>query len=282
LPFEEHAMSDPFRELHDYATSVIRFLTDPGGYPAYNARFAKLKLLTDLTDPCIATAVDGFDRPEVERRVRALREALGLALLLPGKDPDRIFALCFAMADVRTLFLVTEKAAGTGCERDEDVPAMRGAADETEGHGGVKVEDAAARLRQAFPQTVEGYGPAAKEEHDRHAERVADEVARRLRPQEMTPPGEWDFSVPGQFRYKDCWHDLGGQSLRLLKAFVEARRQTLTHHEVRMVACGDDNSNREHAYVSELNTELKRCWGLEENPVRPVSGDKAYRLHVLS
>jgi hypothetical protein len=271
-------MPDPFRALYEYATSVILFLTGPGGYPASNARFAKLKSLTDLTDRCVATTVDGFDRAEVERRVLTLRQALGLALLQPSRD--RIFALCFAMPDVRTLFLVTDKAAGTGCERD--TPVMRGAADETEGHGGLEVEDAAARLRQAFPQTVEDYGPAAKEEHDRHAKRVADEVARRLRHQEVMPAGEWDFTIPGQFRYKARWHDLGGQSLRLLKAFVEAKRQTLTHHEVRMAACGDDNSNREHAYVSELNTELKRCWGLEENPVRPVPGDKAYRLHVPS
>src|SRR5262249_1521772 len=46
------------------------------------------------------------------------------------------------------------------------------------------------------------------------------------------PRSDWEFE-PGRFRYKASWHDLGGQRLVLLRAFVDARHMTLTHDEIR-------------------------------------------------
>jgi hypothetical protein len=96
----------------------------------------------------------------------------------------------------------------------------------------------------------------------------------------MNPPEVavcvWDF-VPGSFSYRGQWHNLDGQPLRLLEAFVRAKRYTLTHAEVNSAAANNEGF-RPYAYVCELNKDLCRLWSLDQRPIRPIPGIRAYRL----
>jgi hypothetical protein len=88
---------------------------------------------------------------------------------------------------------------------------------------------------------------------------------------------DWEF-LPGRFRYKDKWHNLNGNSLKLLMAFVNARQHILTHDQIND-ACSEGGGDRPHAYVSELNSRLPKDWTARETkPVVPVPGAKAYRF----
>jgi hypothetical protein len=88
----------------------------------------------------------------------------------------------------------------------------------------------------------------------------------------------WEWSLSG-FRYNGRDHELSGQSRRLLQAFVQAKHMTLSHDQVDEV-CSESDTKRAAAYVSELNKALSRMWGHgPDKYVRPVSGEKAYRLY---
>src|SRR5262249_9195109 len=89
---------------------------------------------------------------------------------------------------------------------------------------------------------------------------------------------EWEFDI-GRFRYMTKWYNLSGQKLKLLKAFVQAHNRTLTHAEVDRAA-DNEEGYRHHAYVSELNLALQNLFRLKKKQhlVRPVPGEKAYRL----
>jgi hypothetical protein len=90
--------------------------------------------------------------------------------------------------------------------------------------------------------------------------------------------GDWE-SAPGQFRYLANWHDLTGQRLDLLAAFVKACHMTLTNHEISRACSKNYESNRPAAYVSELNRALCTLLSVTEKPIRPIPRGKAYRLY---
>jgi hypothetical protein len=120
-------MSNPFRELYDYAWSVTRFLAGTNRPLPREDWVANLKLLSDLADRCIAASVDGFSRLEIEHRVRVLQEELRLAILLGPPFPDLIRAL----SDVWTLVLVTDNAANTpGQEKSASSAAVEALLDD--------------------------------------------------------------------------------------------------------------------------------------------------------
>ena len=114
------------------------------------------------------------------------------------------------------------------------------------------------------------------------ARRALDVVKNWLHHREENPLEQWDFALDA-FRYKTAdWHKLNKQSLRLLQAFVNARRMTLTNEEVNQAATGDPEmlSDRPYAYVSELNKELCRIWKVQDKPIRSIPGASAHRLHL--
>jgi hypothetical protein len=91
----------------------------------------------------------------------------------------------------------------------------------------------------------------------------------------------WDFSEPGRFSYQGTSHDrLTGKQLQILAAFARAKRYTLTHQEI-VDAC-DGSDERIHVYICELNSALRRCWKLSENPIQPIQDFRAYCLHPPS
>jgi hypothetical protein len=109
--------------------------------------------------------------------------------------------------------------------------------------------------------------------------------AARLVESRPLPRTDWEFGT-GQFRYKDEWNDLEGQSWKLLRAFV-TKDLALTHQEVCDWCCGDGEpgsglSDRHYAYVSELNKKLCRIWKLKDKPIRPIRGLEAYLLYPPS
>ena len=110
--------------------------------------------------------------------------------------------------------------------------------------------------------------------------RALDVVTNWLHHREESPLDLWEFGVDG-FRYKTAaWHKLNKQPLRLLEAFVNARRMTLTIEEVNQAATGDleTDIDRPYAYVSELNKELRRIWKVQDNPVHAIRGASTYQL----
>jgi hypothetical protein len=101
-------MSTPFRDLHDYATAIIHFLSTTDCPPSFAARGERLELLRDLADRCLAARVpDGFDFAEVERRVRAVPDEVLAVLLLPGLHHD----LHGTLEDLKTLAVRAEAGA---------------------------------------------------------------------------------------------------------------------------------------------------------------------------
>jgi hypothetical protein len=87
---------------------------------------------------------------------------------------------------------------------------------------------------------------------------------------------EWEF-YPGGFSHNGCQHSLSGQGLKLFKAFVEAKHRILTHDQITAATEGE---HRPYQAVAELNTHLKRIWpAINDNRVRPIHGEKAYRFY---
>jgi hypothetical protein len=114
------------------------------------------------------------------------------------------------------------------------------------------------------------------------ARRALDLVKNWLHHREENPVEQWEFALDA-FRYKNAdWHKLKKQPLRLLQAFVYARRMTLTNEEVNQAATGDLEtlSDRPCAYVSELNKELCRIWKVQAKPIRSIPGASAHRLQL--
>jgi hypothetical protein len=112
------------------------------------------------------------------------------------------------------------------------------------------------------------------------ARRALDVVTNWLHHREEIPVDQWEFGVDG-FRYKTTvWHKLNKQPLRLLEAFVHAKRMTLTNEEINQAATGDRETDieRPYAYVSELNKELCRIWKVQDKPVRSIRGASTYQL----
>jgi hypothetical protein len=111
---------------------------------------------------------------------------------------------------------------------------------------------------------------------------VASPAAQPEARRDPAPESDWEFKLDG-FRYKTMWHDLSGQKLRLLKAFVDAEDMTLSHRRIDEV-CGDNLTLRAYTYVCELNKALRKLLELDKRPVRPIrgrhpGGEKYYRLH---
>jgi hypothetical protein len=104
------------------------------------------------------------------------------------------------------------------------------------------------------------------------------EFVEALTPDAVSPPppqedgDDWSF-LPGRFRYRQDWYELGGRQLQLLQAFVQAEQMILSHGEIDE-ACGNDG--RTYANVCDLNRSLRRLWKTRRNPIRSVM--KAYRL----
>jgi hypothetical protein len=114
------------------------------------------------------------------------------------------------------------------------------------------------------------------------ARRALDMVKNWLHHREENPVEQWEFTVEA-FRYKTAeWHKLKKQPLRLLEAFVRAKRMTLTSGEINEAATGDAETDidRPYAYVSELNKELCRIWKVQDKPVRSIRGTSAYQLQL--
>ena len=96
-----------------------------------------------------------------------------------------------------------------------------------------------------------------------------------------SPVGDWEFA-PGRFRFRGKWHDLAGQRLALLEAFVRARHNTLTHDDIKSVCSPGYAASRAAAYVSELNSALCQLLQLRERPVKPIPSAEAYRFFLPS
>lgn len=113
------------------------------------------------------------------------------------------------------------------------------------------------------------------EEMEQRGEALVDRVQAAIA---QIPADPWEFRH-GQFRYQaGVWHNLPPVSWKLLRAFVGARGQTLTHDKIGE-ACTDGHSHdRIYAYVSELNKALRKALNATANPIKPIPRQKAYCL----
>src|SRR5205823_6483567 len=82
----------------------------------------------------------------------------------------------------------------------------------------------------------------------------------------------WEFR-PGGFSYGRQSHDLSGQPLRLLRAFVESTNRTLTHQQIIDRVWGDAYSpseGRVRGLISDLRRRLRALLKLTSDPLPSV------------
>jgi hypothetical protein len=93
---------------------------------------------------------------------------------------------------------------------------------------------------------------------------------------------DWDFSVAGQFRYRDGqFHHLPRSLLDLLKEFVSARGMTLTEAAIRTLTEKDVELGTVYRRVSQLRNKLRSLLKLPSgfDPI-PSVGEKAWKLKL--
>jgi hypothetical protein len=86
---------------------------------------------------------------------------------------------------------------------------------------------------------------------------------------------DWEFGR-AKFRYRDSWHnDFPAKALALLEQFIE-RGGELTHQQIAVAVDGEEE--HVYRYVCNLRAALSKSFPGCGNLIRPVHGQRVYRL----